>query len=610
MTKRQFAPALRRGLVTFPRLCASGLVAAPLAMADVEAEPGDMVVSALRFKNEAGKTTSAVTVLDPRELQERGIDDLISALNQSPGVIATSTAGQGGAVGSLFIRGTTTNYSQIVVDGMRLSDSTAPLGNFLGTSRIDDLGRIEVLRGPQSALYGGEAVGGVVWLETARGAGNPGGNLRLEAGSFGSLSGYASTSGKTGDVSWFLGGGYDTTQNDSGFSDWDQGRGAARIEWQATPDLVIGGTFRETDSRFETGANGTVDHLDAQLGTLYADWKVTDWWTARVQGGYYAERYDDDWAPTNPFPIFGNGNYGTDLERAAFSTDHLFKLDDCNRLLWGAFFERTDFSNTIGTDETRDRYGSYLGWEWTPTDRITTDAIVRWEDYDSYGDEVTWRTAAAWKVPGIETTVRAGVGRSFRPPTYLDLFGSAFGAGNPNLQAESSIGWDLGLEKEWLPNHHVGVTWFSSAIEDRIRSNPAPPVNIPGTTHAEGVEAALNGSFCDGVWNYRLAWTVLTMSLADQPKNSGTASVDWRPDDRWLLGVGAFYLGDRSWGGQPLKEAFVARVYGEYKLTEHVTLTGRVENLFDEDWQLSRFPFSPVVNAPGLGAYAGVKIDW
>ena len=174
MIKQPLAPALRRGLLTVPGLCALGFLAAPCATAEVEHELGDLVVSALRFPNEAGKTTAAVTVLDPKDLQHRGISDLMSALNEVPGVIATSTGGQSGALGSLFIRGTTTSYSQVVVDGMRLSDSTAPLGNFLGTSRIGDFGRIEVLRGPQSAIYGGEAVGGVVWLETTRGQGSSG----------------------------------------------------------------------------------------------------------------------------------------------------------------------------------------------------------------------------------------------------------------------------------------------------------------------------------------------------------------------------------------------------------------------------------------------------
>ncbi|HEY8990848.1 MAG TPA: TonB-dependent receptor [Luteolibacter sp.] len=607
MTKRHDARAIRPWLLTVPCLCATGILASPLtARADQTLD--DLIVSALRTPTEAGKTTAFVTVLDPEELHERGIYDLTTALNEVPGVIATSTAGQQGAIGSLFIRGTTTSYSQIVVDGMRLSDSTAPLGNFLGTARTDDLGRIEVLRGPQSALYGGEAVGGVVWLETARGEGSPGGSVRLEGGSFDSFSGYTSTGGKSGDVSYFFGGGYDTTANDQRNNDWDQGRAALRVEWQAAPNVTLGTTVRTADSRYEN-PGGTVDHVDATLATIFANVKVNDVWVARFHAGIYDESFDDDWAPWNPWAPWGNGNYGTDLQRASVSTDHVVTLNDQHRLLAGAFYENTEFSNTIGTDEEHDRFGGYVGWEWKPTDRVTTDAVLRWEDYAAYGDEITWRTGAAWNIPVIETTLRGGIGRAFRTPTFLDLFGSNFGAGNPNLRAEDSIGWDIGLEKEWLKGHHAGVTWFSNAIDDRIKSFPTPPQNIFGTTHTEGLETAFNGRLFHDAWSYRLAWTVLTMSLADQPENSASASIDWRPTDKLLLGVGGFYLDERSWGGTPLDEAWVARIYGEYQLCKNVRLTGRIENLFDTDWELSNF-FGNVEKAPGFGAFAGVKVDW
>ncbi|OYV04523.1 MAG: hypothetical protein CFE26_16455, partial [Verrucomicrobiales bacterium VVV1] len=172
------------------------------------------------------------------------------------------------------------------------------------------------------------------------------------------------------------------------------------------------------------------------------------------------------------------------------------------------------------------------------------------------------------------------------------------------------IGWDLCLEREWLPGHRIGLTWFANSIEDRIRSFPAPPVNRPGTTPTAGVEASLDGSWCAGEWTYRLAWTYLDRSLADQPRNSGSASIDWRPSDKWLIGAGVFHVDERSWGGLPLDEAWVARIYGEYRISKGVRLTTRIENATDTSWQYSRFPFSSPVNAPGFGIFSGIKIDW
>jgi vitamin B12 transporter len=609
MQQQLKANGLFRSLLSVPRpLLASGitLVAALPAAAEIENELDGIVVSARRLPADAEQTTSAVTVLDPRDLTDRGILDLKTALNEVPGVIATSTAGQTGGIGSLFIRGTTTAYSQVVVDGMRLSDTTAPLGNFLAGARVDDLGRIEVLRGPHSAIHGGESVGGVLWLETAYGEGDPSSRLTAEAGSFGSLATHASTQGRDGALSWFAGLGYESTGNDTELERYDQSRGALRAEWRQSDGLTLGVTFRGTDSRYDYPAFGSnADHLDAALGTVYAVVKFAPGWDARFTAGHYRESYDNE-----NFGAFGPSAYGTDLDRSSVATDHSIALSDPYTLLWGAFFEHTDFRNSIGTDLGRDRFGGYAGLEWMPAEAITTSAVVRWEDYAAYGDEVTWRVGAAWETAERGPVLRGGIGRAFRTPTYLDLFGTAFGAGNPNLEAESSLGWDLGIEQGLGESHSVSLTWFENSIEDRIRSFPTPPVNLPGESPARGLETALAGSWGDGAWSYRVAWTWLDESLADQPEHSATASLDWRPADKWRIGIGATYIDRRSWGGQPLDDYLLVRVHASYQATASVRLHARVENLFDSSYQLANFTGSPPVEGAGLGFFTGVTLDF
>lgn len=540
------------------------------------------------------ESTSAVTVLDPRDLEGRGILDLRQALNEVPGVIATSTGGQTGASGSVFIRGTTTSYSQLIVDGIRVSDSTAALGNFFSGARLDDLSRIEVLRGPQAAIHGGESVGGVIWLETARGEGDPTTRLRLEGGSFDSLNGFLSHSGSEDNFSWFVGGGYDGTHNDDEFQDFDQARAAMRLEWAQSENLTLGMTFRATDSRFQSEYFGTnTDHIDADLTTVYANAQFSPGWLARFTLGRYAERYDNDTA---------FGNYGTDLERIIFSTDQSIAFGERNTLLVGAFWESTDFSNTIGTASDGQRYGTHIGWEWKPTETITADAVLRWEDYADFGDQVTWRTGASWQALK-KTRLRAGVGKAFRTPTFLDLYGTSFGAGNPNLQAEESIGWDIGVEQGIGESHGVSLTYFENAIDNRIQSFPPPPVNLPGNTPTRGLELSAEGEIAGNV-GYRVAYTYLGASLADQPDNTATASLDWRPREKFLLGCGATYVDERSYGGAPLDSYLLLRIYGSYELTENVTLHARVENLTDDDYELS--DFGRTVKGAGLGFFAGL----
>ncbi len=576
------------------------LLAHAPALAEEPADPLEaLIVSALRTPREASTVTSAVSVLDPVELQNQGILQLRDALNASPGVISTSTGGETGAVGSLFIRGTTTAYSQVVIDGMRLSDSTSPLGNLLSVSRTYDIGNIEVLRGPQGAIYGGESIGGVLWMETPYGSGDPRGAATFEAGSFASLAARGMFQGQAGDLTYYLSGGYEETDNDGPNQHFHQGNTALRVEGKIDSVWTVGTTFRTADSYYENSGESD-DHLDASLTTLYATGKISECWTARFHAGYHQEFYDSDsmW-----------GNFGTDMRAGSLSTDHEITLAENLRLLAGAYVHQSSYENTIGTDEERVRYGAHTALEWDVIDHLTATAALRWEDYDAYGDELTWRAGSIYTLDSTGTSFRGGIGSSFRSPSYLDLFGSSFGAGNPDLEAESAVGWDFGIEQKIGGRHIVEATWFHNKISDHIQSFPAPPVNVSGDSISEGLEVGLRGAWRDNTLSYRLAWTWLHRSLSDQPRNAVTAALDWKPTAKSLVGIGATHLSDHSWGGDPLASYTVARIHGSYQATEKVKLHARLENAFDESYELSSF-YGTTIQGSGTGLYAGITVDW
>jgi outer membrane cobalamin receptor len=592
--------AIRRSLLR-PVLAGFCLLPVQSAFAETpnqeKTELDPLIVSALRVPREASTVTSSVTSLDPEQLETSGILQLRDALNAAPGVISTSTGGETGALGSVFIRGTTTNYSQIVIDGMRLSDSSTPLGNILSAARTTDIGKLEVLRGPQGAIYGGESIGGVLWMETPRGSGDPNGSATVEAGSFNSFSGRAKAAGEVGKINYYVSSSYEQTDNDAPNQHFDQSSAALRVEGQVDPVWTLGTTFRANDSYYENLGNSD-DHLDASLTTLYATGKFSDVWTGRFLAGYHQEFYDSD----SSF-----GNYGSDLRDASVSIDQEIKLSDNVRLLAGAYGHRSNYESTIGADEERDRFGVHSALEWDATDKLTTTAALRWEDYEAYGDEVTWRLGAIHEIVS-STSIRGGIGTSFRSPTYLDLFGSSFGVGNPNLEAESATGWDIGITHKIL-GHQLEATWFENHIQDQIQSFPTPPVNLAGETRTQGAEFALRGAALEEAVSYRVAWTWLHESLSDQPRNAATASLDWKATEKSLIGIGATHLASHSWGGDPIDAYTVARFYGSYQLTEKVKLNARVENAFDADYELSNFYGDPI-KGTGAGIYAGVSVDW
>lgn len=577
-----------------------GLSTAGIAHAEVENELASIVVSALRMPRDASAVTSTVTVLDPRDLELRGVMQLRDALNEAPGVIATSTGGETGALGSVFIRGTNTAYSQLVVDGMRLSDSTTPLGSMLGAARVFDLGRIEVLRGAQGAAYGGESIGGVLWMETARGAGTPKGTLFMEAGSFDSFSTALRHQGEKNDLSYFFSAAYEETANDAPHQDFHQGSAALRLEQKINERWLAGMTYRGIDAFYDYRGNSD-DRLDASLVTLYLNGQMNRDWKTTIHAGFHQEFYDSD-------SVYGN--YGTDMRAMSLSNDHEWRLRENLVLLGGVFAHRSDFDNTIGTAAKRDRYGVHLSAEWEPLTDWKTYAAVRWEDYDAYGEETTWRVGSAYEWKSSGTILRGGVGSSFRAPSYLDLFGSSFGVGNPNLRAESSLGWDLGIEQKLGTDHLLQVTVFHNAIEDRIDSFADPmPINLSGESHTEGLECSVSGRFFDDAWRYRFAWTYLPRSLSDQPRHHVNAALDWQATEKFVVGLGVNSLSDHSWGGSPIDGAIVGRLHASYQIRENVRLHMRWENFTNEDYLLSDF-FGDPTPAAGSALYAGVTIDW
>lgn len=566
-----------------------------------EADLPPLVISALRVPRLLTQVPSSVSVLDPREFEDQGIYRLQDALNRAPGVISTSTAGQNGAIGSLFIRGTSTGYSQIVVDGMRINDANAPLGNFLGNAGVSDFGRIEVLRGPHATAYGGEAVGGVLWLETTAGTADPISQFRVDGGSFNAISTDLRHQGTQGDVSYFLSTGYEETANDTNpSSDFRLWRAALRADMRIDDTWSSRVTFRANDSFFRD-LSGSENRVDALLATLLTTGVISDRWTTHFHFGFHQEFYDNDSA---------FGNFGTDLRSLSFTSDQEIRLTDDLLLLAGAFYFRDAFTNTIGVDEVGNRYGLHTALEWQLIDGLTLHQSGRWEDYDVFGDEFTWRSGAAYEIKDFGLLLRSGIGRSFRTPSYLDLFGSAFGAGNPNLAAESATGYDIGIVQTIARDQQLEVTWFENRITDQIAAVfPNPPQNVAGRSTTQGVETGWRGRWFDGTLAHHLAWTWTDESIVGLPRNAANAALDWNIDEQSLIGVGVQHFSSRTFGGNPLDSATITRLHAARQLNEHLRLHARVENLFDERYDLSDF-FGNVIPGAGRGLFVGLTATW
>ena len=156
----------------------------------------------------------------------------------------------------------------------------------------------------------------------------------------------------------------------------------------------------------------------------------------------------------------------------------------------------------------------------------------------------------------------------------------------------------------------MNVTWFENEIENLI-VDPfgAPGSNLPGKGNANGLEVGVEGEACDGVFRYGLAYTYLQGSLNDLPEHVVDGRLRWQVSEKLLVGAGASYVGQRTLGGDPLDDYLLVRVYGTCEVSENLTLSMRVENLTDEDYEYISFGGTPETGR-GLGAFAGAVVSF
>ena len=585
----------------------------------------DTTVIANRTATSLDKVGSSVSILNIEDLQKQGIRNLDDALKFIPGAISESLGGQRGSSSSFFIRGTKTNDTHIVVDGMRISDANIAFGGFLGSSNLNGLSRIEVLRGPQGALYGGESIGGVVGIYSKKGEGNTGGSLRVEGGSFNTWNTMLALQGESGDFAYSLSLGHESTDNDLPDNSFEMFSHALRIDYAVSPRLNVGLTLRGADSTFDAPAYGGPysspldDALRYTLATVFADYGVNDIWNTKLTIGMYDQVY------RSKSPVYGlnpASSYDTDAKKYAIYWDNTLTWNDSHTTVVGNVYENSDFSYSsdyFGITEdarTRDQYGFYLNHIWDVTESFTLTGGLRWEDYDDYGDEVTWRVASAYTIDQTNTTFRASIGKGFRPPSFVDLYGFGGQAPSPGLQAETSLGWDLGVEQTWCDGQYsVGITYFENKIEDAITyvSPPFPTpgynINAPGTTTTNGIEVSAKAKFLNDRLGLQLAYTWLDKALVEMPKHSLSLRVNGEVTDKLDLGLIATYLDDRAFFGETIDAYTLINLYGNYQVNDDVALNVRLENIFDEDYDYARSS-GDVYPGRGRGIFGGVTVKW
>lgn len=594
----------------------------------------------------AEKIGSAVTVITGEELQRRQIRNAADALRSMPGVYVTRAAGFGGET-QVRLRGSEANHTLVLIDGMVANQPGTGEFDFALLS-TDQIERIEVIRGPQSGLYGSGAIGGAINIVTKTGKGPAKGSIWSEAGSYKTVAGGVTLSGGTDRAHGLLS--YSAI-NSNGFNIADQG-------WETDAfsrrSFLFKGGVKPTDTfaidfflRNSEKRGDRDDDLFCCSGlskqTDSFSHFATSFWLAGVEarldsfGGALTHKFKVNYAETNLEDTSGPFFSRNDNDRSNFAYSATWKLDTpgvggpARHFLTGLVEKEIEgFTPVTGTNmgHERDRLATAAEYRGEFANRLFIAGNVRHDDNDTFKDFTTWRTSASLALREFGLRPHASAGTGVRLPTMVEQFGQFAGfQPNPDLLPEESLGWDAGVEATFFKGRAIlDVTYFNADFKNEIFTDfsgfPITTVdNRAGKSTREGVEVALRWQIVPsltigGAYTWLDARDDAGLEEIRRPKNTGRVDVSYGfAEGRGNVTLAAIYNGQaRDIGFElpffsptrlTLGEYWLVSAAASWKVQPGLEVFGRVENLLDEHYQ-EVYGFETA----RIAAYAGVKITF
>jgi vitamin B12 transporter len=525
---------------------------------------------------------------------------------------------QNGAEGkqaSVFLRGTNSDHTLVLIDGVRVNSTTTGGFDFSAIS-VDDIERIEVLKGPQSTLYGSDAIGGVINIITKRGRGKPRLGVSTEVGTQGTYKASATLSGSAGQVGYRLSTGYFSTEGVSAYKDGTEADGyrnayisaALDVALSPTVELSIRGRYLYDRNEIDAFGADDPDRLIRQRNSLIsarATVETAEFWSQSLT--VFSQR--DAMTTSDGGTVSSRIIVG----RKGLDWQHTLRPLESLTVVAGAELREDEGENEGNFQEDITSRALYVNTKLL-AGRLVFNAGLRSDNHETAGTETTYRLGALWRLPeGF--ALRGSYGTGFKAPDMNDLFwpSSPWASGNPDLKPERSRGWEVGLEKSFT-RAKASVVYFRQEVEDLIDwQETSPwfwqPVNV-AEAEIKGLEAELSARpvealLLQATYTWLEAKDATTgETLPRRPEHRLTLSADYGTD-RWGLRLWALLVGEAVDGGETLDAYQVLNLAGRYSLGDALTLFARVENLLDEDYEEAKD-----YGTKGFSAYAGVRMSF
>jgi vitamin B12 transporter len=649
-----FAPATAYAEIAPQEAPQPDAAAVPVTSGTDAADPSTIIVSATRSPLAIDRVAASVTVLDKAAIDRAGDLSVGDLLLRTPGISLSRNGGYGTAT-SLRIRGAESDQTVVVIDGVKLNDPSSTGGGYNFANLLTgDATRIEVLRGPQSTLWGSQAIGGVVNIVTPLPTKSLEGSFDAETGSRRTASGRAAVGGLTGPLAWRFGAQAFTTDGISAIAPSAGGRerdgynnrsltGRAVLTIADGVSADVRGYYSDGRTDIDGFSGDSAEYSLNKEFVGYAGLNV-DLFDGRLRNRFaygYTNTNRDNYNPTLPrAQTFDAAGKNKRLEYQG-----TFAVTSGVDAVFGVENERSSFRSVSpssslsvpipaparGKAELTGIYGQVNA---EVIKGLTLTGGIRHDDHNRYGSKTLFSGGAAWALP-TGTVLRASYSEGFKAPTLYQLFSEY---GNTALKPEQAKGWEAGVEQRlWDGKVSFGATYFERRSRDLIIFNSCsfptstdPLCKVPGNATATrfGYYQNVSRAFARGIeataavkpiarvtMDGNFSWTASEdrspgaatygFQLARRPSHTANGSISYAIPEGPSLGAAVRWSGesfDNATHTTRLAPYTLVDLRGEVPLSKEVAMFARVENLFDKNYAtIARY------GTLGRSIYAGFR---
>lgn len=641
-------------------LCAAN-IAAPAAYGQSTDEPillDEIVVSGGLTPIDADAYGRANSVVTSEVIERRQIREVSEVLRALPGV-SVSRTGAGGTLTEVRIRGSEATHTLVLIDGIEAAAPESGVFDFGGLLAAD-VERVEVLRGPQSALYGSNATAGVISITTKQGRRNSfayGGTIEGGTNETGDITAYVRGGGEKFDLSFSVAarrdGGFDISDSPNGKDDRDENiTFNMRLNADLADDARVGGTLRLTDRES--------DFDQFNFGAATRDGLVTDSNNFLQQREFFASAFGEFdgfggsliHGPRAEFSNIRSDSFAGGVQNTSTEGERFKLAYQATAALDGATVAASDHTLTVLGEfehesfinrdpafvfdpsqlgrQNRDLFGFAAEYRGAIFEGFDLQLSARHDVNDAFKDATTYSASVSYNIPTTGTRLRASIGRGVTNPTFTEQFGfiPASFLGNQNLDPEENFGWDIGIEQTFLNGRAmIDVTYFNEKLDNEIVTNFDPvtfvatPVNAAGKSDRQGIEVTGSVEVIDGLnlsasYTYTDSENAAGVREVRRPEHEGSVNIDYTfldgaatigGDVRFVLDNfdSDFTAASNGVNQVKLDDYAIFNIYGSYRFTENAVVYGRIENLTDQNYEeLDGFA------TRGITGFAGVRLTF